>query len=887
MADETHQKRGMAETLDICKAEPPTTDIDTLDILLKTLQKMGGHAEERSMLWEKAAKAKPQDHELQMRWFTFAFDDNDWKSAQKATMSLQKNFPRERKYYFWAIFCSHMLATDDRSSEMDRKLFGTLAYRMASKAAADVPSDPAQLLSQPRAIQKSEELLLLVKIFESQKRFDEVVKILDSENLGIKSRICQNDTHFIALKAENLGASHMWEEAISFVKEYYTVPEDEQKQKQVRDLDDWVIWNLLVEAVKHLETPGTAADMRKFVESFIEFNPKSRNATLARLEIIKIAIKKGEMTIEDDLLPICQQYIDQHKGKLYAFNDLRRILDGDKEVMAQMLKYLSENVGEGKDAVVPTINSLKLDYCLNVSAVDNPSKQKLEELVTRCMSLYQSSATNEIAKTEKNSKEESSTIESQPRDDLCILAAMAILSGNNDQSDAASHASFVRAAAVLERLIIDSPHNYQALLMLVRIYLLFGAGSLAFGTFNKLSVKQMQYESVAHNFFTRLATIHPHSAPPTEGIERKEFDPQAAFIQCLNFFRTADLTTMSFRTRGLEEGSYINVEEIVELRKRLSNSICRRLYALDARRAQRLVGGDPLGRFDEIARNDAPIVDGREYSAFMSCEFPGQPDFERYLRPGPAPSENWLSSARITDQLFDVLKGIAIQKPLTPEMDLPDLSKLYVSEPTDQTEVEKETSKIHSELLRVATFMAGSKSTTTEQADKALSEVEDWLNAKKRSLTLNETEVSPLMISTAICLHDGTPTAATWEYLHAVFTLLETLKALSLLVASASRKSSKSAKLSKERVDRLTGLMSEVFELSRSNTRALKQRISAPGVLSSMVDLMIQGSESDLHSKDLQEVLESSLGTSELELFCGSLMESWEEALDGVMRVKL
>lgn len=56
-------------------------------------------------------------------------------------MGLQKNFPRERKYYFWAIFLSHLISQDPASSEMDKKLFGTLAYRMISKAAADVPSD--------------------------------------------------------------------------------------------------------------------------------------------------------------------------------------------------------------------------------------------------------------------------------------------------------------------------------------------------------------------------------------------------------------------------------------------------------------------------------------------------------------------------------------------------------------------------------------------------------------------------------------------------------------------------------------------------------------------------------------------------------------------------
>ena len=61
-------------------------------------------------------------------------------------MSLQKNFPRERKYYFWAILLTHLLATDAASSDMEHKLFGTLGYRMVSKAAADVPANPVSSL---------------------------------------------------------------------------------------------------------------------------------------------------------------------------------------------------------------------------------------------------------------------------------------------------------------------------------------------------------------------------------------------------------------------------------------------------------------------------------------------------------------------------------------------------------------------------------------------------------------------------------------------------------------------------------------------------------------------------------------------------------------------
>lgn len=82
-SDQTHCQRGIAETLQLCNMEPPTTDLDTLDILHQTLERMDGHEGTLRDVWEKAAKTKPQDLEIQMRWFTYAFEDDAWKSAQK------------------------------------------------------------------------------------------------------------------------------------------------------------------------------------------------------------------------------------------------------------------------------------------------------------------------------------------------------------------------------------------------------------------------------------------------------------------------------------------------------------------------------------------------------------------------------------------------------------------------------------------------------------------------------------------------------------------------------------------------------------------------------------------------------------------------------------
>lgn len=54
-------------------------------MLYQTLRKLDGHDTTMRGLWEKAAKAKPQDLDIQMRWFTYAFEGGDWKSAQKVS----------------------------------------------------------------------------------------------------------------------------------------------------------------------------------------------------------------------------------------------------------------------------------------------------------------------------------------------------------------------------------------------------------------------------------------------------------------------------------------------------------------------------------------------------------------------------------------------------------------------------------------------------------------------------------------------------------------------------------------------------------------------------------------------------------------------------------
>lgn len=109
-----------------------------------------------------------------------------------------------------------------------------------------------ELLSSPRAIQNAEELFLLIRIFESQDRHTEIVKILDSPNLGLSSRIVQNDWSLIREKLLSLEKAGLWAEGLSYARELLTLPSDEAERRALQERDDWNVWNLLVTATQNL-----------------------------------------------------------------------------------------------------------------------------------------------------------------------------------------------------------------------------------------------------------------------------------------------------------------------------------------------------------------------------------------------------------------------------------------------------------------------------------------------------------------------------------------------------------------------------------------------------------------------------------------------------------
>lgn len=228
---------------------------------------------------------------------------------------------------------------------------------------------------------------------------------------------------------------------------------------------------------------------------------------------------------------------------------------------------------------------------------------------------------------------------------------------------------------------------------------------------------------------------------------------------------------------------------------------------------------------------------------------------------------------------------MVLQMPGPLSRNLPDPEEFSCSyAELEMTATEREVAKINYYLLNIALFMVGSTA-VAESVETCLAVVEEWLNLKLNALALDDKKTSQIIKDTGICVGTDTPAAPSWRYLHEVFLTLESVKAVSSLMSLASKKGSKFAKLPKERVETLARLAPQVHESVRQNTRTLKSRISECGILGNMIEFVLSGPGKGDEGKQLRAELEQTLNMSELELFCGTLMESWEEGLEGVMDV--
>jgi N-terminal acetyltransferase B complex non-catalytic subunit len=211
------------------------------------------------------------------------------------------------------------------------------------------------------------------------------------------------------------------------------------------------------------------------------------------------------------------------------------------------------------------------------------------------------------------------------------------------------------------------------------------------------------------------------------------------------------------------------------------------------------------------------------------------------------------------------------------------------------TDAERSYALLHSHLGRTITVRlqqslpTGKAESDKAKFDDALQQVQRWLSDRAKQCSDPGTEDNVIVIG-------GTPIAPTWRYLHSAFSVLESLQSIALFLAAqpkASKTKSKSKGSLSIAADQQKSLLDSIAQIEKGihdSAQTLKSNLNASGVLGQLTDTVFgRGAENerDLHAVFGKELEQLPDAETVVEQFCGELRESWEDALDGILSIRV
>lgn len=337
-------------------------------------------------------------------------------------------------------------------------------------------------------------------------------------------------------------------------------------------------------------------------------------------------------------------------------------------------------------------------------------------------------------------------------------------------------------------------------------------------------------------------------------------------------------------------------------------------------------------------------MDRRDFSFIPSFGHSSRKSFSHYLETGPrpkvwsrshpkiyflltAPQDGWLCVMKICGAIMDLLEEAYHEPPTIASNNvqelasvIPNIPKLLnaFSEQLTDTEISSCTLQYH--LGKVLTLRLQQQQQQASPApeslkadfDNAVQSIQDWLSA-----TAEKQKEHPFNHSTVIFMA-GNPIAPTWEYLHSAFSILECLQATALFLAGQAKASKTKSKskvsnpftLPADQRMEVQGLVEQIEKGIHDSARVMKGNLNASGVLGGMIDVVFGrsaenddsagGSDGHGHGPGQGEKKGEGISTSfgkqleklldaetVVEQFCGEVRQSWEDALDGVLSVRV
>ena len=306
--------------------------------------------------------------------------------------------------------------------------------------------------------------------------------------------------------------------------------------------------------------------------------------------------------------------------------------------------------------ITSEINALKLEYHLVISRDDRISLvDLLPSFVCNCLRLY-------IVSIQFDFKLPPS--DRLPGDDAAILAAMALMRMQKLGYQVPSfRKSLLRMVFILEFALSKSKHNYDILLILVRLYTYLGAGSLAMERYSQMNIKNLQHVTLSWVLFTRISTIHPYPVTVSpNGTEELTIDPLNEAISALNWHTNAYGLNLKSIRQLQKNNSWTMQLDALSTKSALQDGFARLSLLVESFHMRRLRYPDGSHTYDDkLLRLPEKTRETRDKTAFPNYEASGQLTFEESLPSPDAPrvetNDRWLADSLRQAKLWNHLCG--------------------------------------------------------------------------------------------------------------------------------------------------------------------------------------------------------------------------------------
>lgn len=185
--------------------------------------------------------------------------------------------------------------------------------------------------------------------------------------------------------------------------------------------------------------------------------------------------------------------------------------------------------------------------------------------------------------------------ERRPGDDAAMLAVMALVKLN----ELGDCNVVFQCIAILEFLLADSKHNYDALLILIRLYMKLGAGSLAIQRHSRLSIKNIQHATISWILYTRISTIHPF-APTTTSPNQTPIDSPKCLGLAIDWHQSAEDLSRANINRMLDNGQYSMLFDALEVDRCLKSGFAKFMFVAESHRIGRFTNFSAIKDYSSV-----------------------------------------------------------------------------------------------------------------------------------------------------------------------------------------------------------------------------------------------------------------------------------------------